>query len=217
MTIGYTPHSKENQDFTNGAHMQAREDIYPFVFKRPKEDLYYPVLKDAQYRDYNLGIDHTIAVSAPGFGSLLTFSVQERFRYPRYANCRDVTFTEHNNNSNLPSELYKIEATFMNYGYFDPERKQFLEAIVLWVAVFKELLLSGNIPFERKPNPRSNQTFCCFKFDDLRKVPGLVKFYKRWDNGYSFQTTQPQTPISPITTHFRREPHRDGSNLPRLC
>lgn len=180
MAVGYTPYSSQNQTFSNQAHAQAREDIYPLIFNRPKDQLRYPQLDDAQKRDYDMGIDRTIGVEVAGLHAPIHFSVQERFRRPRYAECRDVTFTVVNHNSGLLSELHKIEAAMMLYGYFDLERHQFIEAICLRVPIFKEYLVQGTLPFETGLNHRSNQTFYGFKFDDLLKLPGAVKFHKKW-------------------------------------
>lgn len=180
MMLSKTPYSRDNQWFSDQGHLQAREDIYPFVFRKPKESLSYPQLNDAQKRDYDMGIDRTIHVRAECLKEPLAFSIQERFRRPCHAKYRDITITEFNCNSGLPSELYKIEASLMLYGYFDPDTHRFLEAIVFRVPIFKEYVVDGSLAFDVKCNSRSNQTFYCFKFDDFLRQPGLVKFHKKW-------------------------------------
>ncbi|GAC1694678.1 MAG: hypothetical protein PVS3B3_18940 [Ktedonobacteraceae bacterium] len=175
-----TPHSSDNQYFTDCAHMKARELVYPAIFNTSKDRIHYLELKDAQDRDYNKAIDRTIAVDVEGLHAPISFTVQERFRKPKYSSEKDIAITAFNNTSGLISELYKIEAFYMLYAYFDPETGQFIEVIMIRVPVFLEYLVKGSLSYEDHLNPRSNQTFYCFKFDDLLKLPGVVKFHHDW-------------------------------------
>jgi hypothetical protein len=64
-------------------------------------------------------------VTTHGLRAPLGFTIQERFRRPRYAEFQDLTLTEWNGNSNLPSELYKIRAGMFLYGYYSEEDRRY--------------------------------------------------------------------------------------------
>src|SRR5262245_13732839 len=143
MGIGITPHSSRNQEFTNRAHMRARDEIYPLAFNTDGSGIEYLDLPDAKTRDYAMGIDRTLGIKVAGIHEPIRFSVQERFRRPEYAERRDVTLTVKNHNSGQVSELHKIEAAMMLYGYYDDEIDCFIEAILFRVPAFKEYLIRG--------------------------------------------------------------------------
>jgi hypothetical protein len=176
----YTPHSQDNQDFSNQGHMRARIDIYPLLFSVPGDRISYIELANAKERDYDQGIDKTVRVSVPGLRGKLGFTVQERFRRPKYASNRDITITEFNRNSGMLSELYKIEADLILYGYYNPDTDAFIESIACWVPLLKANIARGTLSRKTELNRRSNQDFLCFKFDELERLPGIVAFHKNW-------------------------------------
>lgn len=180
MALNFTPYSLTNQDFSNQGHKRARTEIYPRLFNVEGDRISYIELANAQERDYNQGIDKTLSVSVPGFHGNLSFTVQERFRRHTYASYQDMTITEYNRNSGMLGELYKIEADLMVYGYYNPITDSFVEAVACWMPLLKANLVQAKLQQQVRSNPRSNQDFLCFKFDDLEKLHGVVAFRKRW-------------------------------------
>jgi hypothetical protein len=176
-----TPYSQKNQEFTDQAHLCARRDIYPTLFGVPQERIKYPELPDAKERDYEKGIDKTLEIWVPSLDGSIKITSQERFRRPKFARYRDITITQQNNTSGLNGEIYKIEAGLFVYGYYDPERDRFIEAIACWLHPLIMSIVNEQIHQEVNLNHRSNQDFLCFKFEDLASLPGVVAFHKKWN------------------------------------
>jgi hypothetical protein len=170
--VSKTPYSAENQQFSDAAHLSAQKLLYPAIFGVECEQLTFETLSvggddKGALLDGSMGIDRIVRVKVPNLREYLSFTVQERFRKPCYARYRDITVTEWNHNSNLPSELYKLNAEIFLYGYYESTRHEFIEAIAINTTTFKEQIIGGKVPYRVERNPRSNQTFYCFRFDDL--------------------------------------------------
>ena len=167
-----TPYSKENQEFTNRAHDAAQRLLYPSLFGVEQDQLSFECtslgLGERQaFLDGQMAIDRIVKVQVPGLGLPLSFTVQERFRKPKYASFRDITITEWNLATDRPSELYKLNAGLFIYGYYDAIADRFIEAIAVdvpWLLIMFPLKL---VDWSLQENPRTSQTFFCFKFDDL--------------------------------------------------
>lgn len=181
MTLSYTPYSHINQAFSDEAHLLAQDAIYPLAFKVARDQLHFIDLPEDQSRerDYNDAIDKHVGVAVCGLHAPLIFPSQERFRKKDHAPHRDATVTEWNHNSDKPGELYKIKADIFVYGYYDDVANTFLEAIVFSVFLLKLKLSRGQLTYDTGLNPRSNQTYFGFKFDDLKKHR-IVLFHKEW-------------------------------------
>jgi hypothetical protein len=179
MSIGYTPYSLTNREFSERAHQCARANIYPEIFG-VKNTLTFEDLPEDQAMtlDGDMGIDRHVRVHVQGLHAPFSVLVQERFRRPQFARFQDVTVTEWNHNSNLPGELYKIKAEMFLYGYHNPSTDSFLEAIAFSVFLLKIKIAQGTIQYTSSPNHRTNQTFLGFKFDDLKDC---TTFRKRWN------------------------------------
>jgi len=182
-----TPYSKSNQAFSDAAHMAARRHIYPNLFpchtsSQVAEIAYVSTVLDDGQRstrgkilDGEMGIDRIVRITCQDFAAPLEFTVQERFRRVQYATWNDITVTEWNHRTNLPSELHKINAGIFVYGYFDPEAGNFVN----WVAADTMRLIYaisiGQLRYKRFANQRSGQTFVSFSFDDLRQSEVIFK------------------------------------------
>lgn len=168
-----TPYSIENQKFSNSAHFRAIVDIYPVVFKTLPSNLeYVSTLERCEKNtilDGEMAIDYIVKAKSPFTTYPIEFTFQERFRDCKFSMYKDITITEYNFSSNLKSELYKLKANVFLYGYFNIQSSFFEE----WVAIdsFKLLynITIGNLKFDRKNNPRSNQTFITISFFQLEK------------------------------------------------
>lgn len=118
-----TPHNQDQHDFSSLAHEIAKRDLYPRLFGVSPDRIRYAVMdfsKGEWYRlcDGNLGIDVIVKVDY-GLKMPLRFSIQERFRSPKFFDFDDITITSWNNLSDRPSELYKMVAQFFVYGVMD--------------------------------------------------------------------------------------------------
>lgn len=181
-----TPYSQSNADFSNKAHATARSSLYPQIFELPFENLEF---EDTLVRngsrgevlDGEMAIDRIVRVKplVNDFKSSIVFTVQERFRRKRFAQFEDLTITEWNPRTNLPSELYKLEANMFLYGYFDPPAGNFVDAIAVNLLTLLMKLCNGKIRYTRNVNPRSGQPFLCFKFSDLEEAGCVIFRLKR--------------------------------------
>jgi hypothetical protein len=182
--IRKTPYSQENQDFSDKGHICAQRDIYPLIF--PNSELQFIPLPDEQARtlDADMGMDRRVLVKVHTLRESFQVMVQERFRGINWANKQDITITEWNNNSNQPGELYKIKSEMFLYAYYNAVADRFLEAIAFSVLNLKIKLAQGTINYTvPAPNKRSNQSFLCFKFDDLEEHH-IAVFRQQWgDDG----------------------------------
>lgn len=177
--MSYTPYSTDNKKFSDEAHMAARTLIYPRLFKMDASNITYEQQGEITTErwgalDGDMSIDRIVKVTVAGLRQPLTFTVQERFRKPDAAKWQDITITEWNNNTNLPSELYKIQANLFLYAYYGGAGA-FTDAICVGVTDLLMAITQKSVDFEDRKNPRSNQTFLAFKFDALHKA-GLVVY-----------------------------------------
>jgi hypothetical protein len=175
-----TPYDKDRQEFSDKGHLKAQSMVYPDLFQVKRDQLDFTVIDDEEQKkqDYTYGIDRTVKVEVARLKDKLSFTAQERFRHPKFIDYQDVTITEWNNNSNLPSELYKIHADLFVYGYYDLATNSLIEAIVFPVLLFKIRLAQGKIGYKRGMNNK-NQSFITVTFETLKKAD-LVIFHNRW-------------------------------------
>lgn len=180
MAIGHTPYSKARQAFSDKGHMQSRRVVYPELFNVPAQNIEYTILEEeeAKEQDCEYAIDRILQVGVSGLTGKLQFTVQERFRMPRFADFQDITITEWNHNSNLPSELHKIRAHLFLYGYYNPTTDKLVEAIAFHVSPLLTKIVQNKIVYGRGRNEK-NQTFITIRFDELMRA-GIVEFYRRW-------------------------------------
>ena len=179
-----TPFKKSNKDFSDAAHESAKINIYPLIFKCSPGDLFIETTtigngERAEILDGQMAVDRIIKVRVDGLRDKIQIPFQERFREPRFAQYRDITITEWNVNSNLPSELYKIQAHYFLYGYYDIDKDIFIDVININVAILLKNICEKNLIYSRKINPRSNQPFITIKFDDLFKIDAVDFIYKK--------------------------------------
>lgn len=180
---------RRNADYSQKIHILARKSIYPKLFGVPENALRYEentLVGQSEMGDMldgEMGIDRIVNVSAVK-GDLkapLSFTVQERFRRPEYASFRDITITEWNHASNLPSELYKIRAGIYLYGYADSENNpRFIrEYIAVDTLALLMAIANGAIEYEERFN-KKRQSFLCITFQNLYANPDLhlVKFHR---------------------------------------
>lgn len=178
----YTPYSRNNADMSDRAHQLAVKKLYPQMFGVSPERLTFDtdtLLASGprgQILDGQMGVDYIARLTVEPLGAPLQVTVQERFRRANYARFRDVTLTEWNHSSGLPSELYKITSGIFLYGYLNEKQDDFAEAIAFNVTALLLAVASGALRMQKEYNPRSEQDFVCFTFDELIEA-GLVMFH----------------------------------------
>jgi hypothetical protein len=177
-----TAFSQINAEFSTVAHELAVKKVYPALFGISADrlafddDTLFEKGTRGQILDGAMGIDYVARVAVMSLGAPLQLTVQERFRRAQYANFRDVTITEWNLSSGLPSELYKITSGIFLYGYVNNEGDDFIEAIAFNVTDFLLALTKGRLKSSPQYNPRSDQNFLCYTFDQL-EAANLVRFH----------------------------------------
>lgn len=169
---GYTPFSQGNKAFSDKAHLAARRLIYPALFKTDQSKLAYEdqeAITTARggALDGDMSIDRIVKVTVNSFRHPMTFTFQERFRKPDNAWRQDITITEWNNATNLPSEFYKISANMFLYAYYNEQQNSFADAICVNVPAMMLGFALGTLKHDRSQNPRSNQPFVTVRFSEL--------------------------------------------------
>lgn len=174
-----TPFSSENAAFSDTGHKLAQRLIYPVHFKARPVELKFETTKVGNTTrdnilDGELAIDRIVTVTRVGLRAPIRYTVQERFREAKWAAKQDLTVTEWNHDSDLPSELYKINAVLFVYGYVNVARDGFVD----WICADLGRLLRGiteeTIPYQSQYNPRSHQTFRCYLFTDMDAAGCIV-------------------------------------------
>jgi len=181
-TLSYTPFSITNYEFSNLAHEDAKTSIYPHLFNCTPDALTFEDMSEGdKWRKWDVerSIDRVVSVNTTRTRAPLVIEVQERFRRVDYAHMRDLTLSEWNNNTNIPSEMFKIRAGIFLCGYYDPQNG-FGEVVAVATQALLIAIASGMMEIEdkhRRLNKRSNQDFLAFKFDTLIKA-GCVVWHK---------------------------------------
>lgn len=174
-TTHYEPH---NARFSDHAHLAARSQVYPLIFGTSRityqSDTLLRQSERGKVLDGEMGVDRVLMVQPNGFHAPLQFTVQERFRRPRYRSHRDITVTEWNHASGRPSELHKITAGLFVYGYYDARRDTFSDVIAVDTNALLYALARGTVRYNRLRNGKQ-QSFLTFGFGELYRH-GLVVF-----------------------------------------
>jgi len=167
-----TSFSQKNFEDSQRAHRAAQAQFYPLLF--PQCDLTFEdTTKTVQDLDY--AIDCKIAVTGARLHlrAPLWFAVQERWRFDldamRYG---DVTVTEWNLATGEPSELHKLGAHLLVYGFYDKAQDRILCAAVVDVARLLYAVALGNLRYERRT--RLDQSFLAFSLAALRECGAII-------------------------------------------
>ena len=180
-----TAYSPKNAAFSEAAHEAAKRQIYPSLFRSHELEFESTLVGSSERNnilDGQMAVDRIVKVKTENLRGPLSFTVQERFRQPKFQKYKDLTVTEYNHSSGQLSELYKVTSGLFVYGYFDEVEGEFLEVISVNTCGLLFKVARGEINYTQGRNPRSNQTFFGFTFDAL-KTAGLVDFH--FTNGYA--------------------------------
>lgn len=160
-----TAFSPDNLDFTKSAHLAAQEQIYPKLFPNASKLQFIDTVGATE--DLKYGIDCIVAVTVDGFRAPLKFFMQERWRAPKYIKRGDITVTEWNTQTDLPSELYKIAAHIFLYGYYERSTNRIVEAIAVNVPKMLLGLSDGEIKYSTEERLSKDQDFIGINWEEL--------------------------------------------------
>lgn len=178
-----TKFEPEHKSFSDKCHLIAQEKFYPYLFKTKRNNLKFRDtslqlgLKE-QILDGEMAVDRIVKVSVEKLKESIEFTIQERFRGLEYIKYQDITITEWNNNSNLPSELYKLNAGIFIYGYANDRSNptDLIQVIAIDTMKLLYLIANKSIKFNRNLNNK-NQSFICIKINDLRESGSILAEY----------------------------------------
>ncbi|NCB47710.1 hypothetical protein EOM81_11920 [bacterium] len=186
MTV--TKYDKINASFSDAAHLAARELIYPKIFKidadkiRYEKDTLLHESERGKILDGEMGVDRIVKIACPTLSGELIFTVQERFRRPAYQSFQDVTITEWNHASNLPSELYKINAGIFLYAFYDQSKKTFTDGIAFSTTNALLNIANGGIKFNGPFMNKKQQTFIGITYREIERANCMLWRYAKADN-----------------------------------
>lgn len=173
-----TPFDEGNKAFTERAHEMAREQVYPHLFPGSAEVEFESVDRGGSdihdILDRQLGVDVRIHVNVPRLGQPVPMHIQERFRKPEYRDFQDVTITKFNNKSGERSEVSKIAAQWLIYGYYEDTLREVQEAVCVNIPVLLRRIAAGEIEYEDKSENEKQQEFINIGFSELDRVGALA-------------------------------------------
>jgi len=181
-----TPFSEANKLFTDKCHILAQKLIYPKLFNVPFENLSFEdsslgTSEKNTILDGQMAIDRLIKVRVIDFNAPIEFVIQERFRKPQYAGFRDLTITEWNTLTNIPSELYKLNAGIFVYGYANkfPDPTNFIEVVAVDTPRMIIKIIRDELACGLEENYRTEQTFITITFAQLFSHECVLSTYKQ--------------------------------------
>lgn len=203
-----TPFSPENKKFTDKCHRIAQDIIYPGLFKVSRERLAFMdtdlgTSEENTIYDGKMATDRIVAVTLDNMRAPIEHMIQERFRHKEYADFRDMTITEWNTESDLPSELYKLKSGIFVYGYANDneEPTDFIEAIAADTARLIRQITENIIKYKRDINPRTKQPFISIPFYELEKKNDILFSYPARAKRPDMEQTIVHFPTFPIDDH----------------
>lgn len=187
----FTPYSPVLKEFSYRSHAIAKEEFYPKFFKTNDIIWEYPGGQEdelSKLYDSGMNVDVIANVLNPDYRERLKFLIQERFVGRNYLKYGDITITEWNLKTNMPSELHKMTAGYFVYGItdgetvYDRDKHQvkilrlpttFLGFYIINVADLYLNIIQNNIYSVQRQNPRTKQLFRKFFIKDLNQI-GLI-------------------------------------------
>jgi len=108
----------------------------------------------------------------------------------------DITITEWNYASDLPSELYKINAGYFIYAYYDKPTGTFFRPVMVNVSDLLLAIVNRKIRYGEPTKNEKDQSFLPFQYDELKKL-NLVRFYRHKVSSSAYATTTVGTNLVP--------------------
>jgi hypothetical protein len=164
-----TTFSAERMDYSKRAHLAAQQQFYSHMF--PGLPLTFEDTVST-VRDLDYAVDCIASVTRDELRAPLLFPIQERWRDPQFMGHGDVTVTEWNLLTNLPSELHKLGAHLFVYGFYDSSEDRIVAAVAVNVPTLLLALTLQKISYTRCS--REDQTFLAFPVRELRSIGAVV-------------------------------------------
>lgn len=168
-----TRYDIDRADFSGRVHMTARRVLYPAFFGVPAEMLEYvecdaaPMQSFERALDTRLGIDKIVRVCDPQFRLPIPHAIQERFQRPVNARRRNITITEFNESTGLPSEMYKMVAQWFVGAFASEDAQVLTEGVIVSVPDLRRAMRAGRIRWDCEKFNDKGQPFIRLTFDDL--------------------------------------------------
>lgn len=186
-----TEFQSENKNFSDIAHKIAAAKIYTKFLNKPLDDLTFQECNLAHggsgaILDGSYGIDRIARI--PWGRDKISITFQERFRRDAYIGRQDITITEWNWSSGLPSEMYKMVAQYFLYGFYNEKTEDFPFACIVDVgkmmrAFARDYETNKEIP---RGGNQKNQTFAAIPFGFLKKHQLVVFSYRNGEFSFDF-------------------------------
>lgn len=170
-----TDYNEKNGAFSLYVHEFAKVQIYPLLFPGCEIEVDH---LDGSKEDMEDKVDVKVRVKKKGFKDWFEFTIQERWRRPRYSRYRDITLTEFNNASGRSVEFYTGVMQFFLYGYFDQSKERFGEVVYIDVAKLRHKICTDEVSYTLNINEK-DQNFAAIKFNDL-SMTGCIE----WTNSH---------------------------------
>jgi hypothetical protein len=198
-----TRFDKDKKRTTERAHDAAVDHVYPHLFRKGVDMEFTPTdrrdSKVHEVMDGQLAIDLKIEVEAPLLEQKVPLYVQERFRDPQYRSFQDLTVTKYNNASQRVSEVSKIAAQWIVYGYYEDSLDEVQEAVCVNVPILSRRLISGDVELDEKQNCK-RQDFIGIGFGRLDEIGALVCHIDRTKSAEYPVTVDNRQTITAYTT-----------------
>lgn len=179
-----TKFDKDHKQFTEAAHARAREQVYPKLFNQNVridfDNTDRGESRVDEILDMRLGVDLRLTVTSDQFNQSIPIYVQERFRKPEYRHFQDITITKFNHASGEDSEVSKLAAQWLVYGYYESVLDEIQEAVCVNVPVLARAMINGEIDYQQEQNPK-RQDFITIPFSQVEQSGAMVKKINRID------------------------------------
>lgn len=174
-----TAFSQKNFEFTKRAHLAAQRELYPRLFPACNVS-FEDVTQTAQDLEYAIDCQLSIKPFLLDLRAPIRLSVQERFRRPASMGFDDITVTEFNTKTGVPSELHKLGAHMFVYGFYDEDSDRLGQVWVVDVLQMQVALVNGKLRYTRGRRRGGDQTFLGFDVARLRALGALKYVHGGW-------------------------------------
>jgi len=160
----------------------------------PECKLEYNYVAEDEYYDKKVGVDLILSVTSSYIKNQrmpIDLWIQERWRPIKYHKYHEITLTEWNNTTGEPSEIYKVKAGLLLYGYVNGDFRdpytsptQFYEviAVALSQLFYDAFVGTTNLKLSENINERTEQSFRVMPIDPYSKWRVWYRNYeKNWE------------------------------------
>lgn len=163
-------------DFSDRAHVKAREVFYPMMY--PTGIQFKDITPEDQrlMLDVHCGIDRVAAIINLGLRheASPTISIQERYSSYDHKYKQHVPITEWKTDINMPAELYNGRFQIFVHAFYDDQANTLHDPIAIsWPTVI-HLLSTKRLQGHPEHNAQSNRDYMLVEYEDLRKCGAVI-------------------------------------------